>query len=138
MGDFNKDFNFDFSIMNKQELLTLIETKIAGQGNQVDLGGVLVGILKAAIDGAVAVEVDNANIEKLHEIPGLLDSLQVGDKVVKVTGTDKHLYLVTYKATTGGGIVLTYNACGYCESIAYDRTESGWAFNSKDVKTYGD
>lgn len=124
--------------MTKQELLTLIETKIAGQGNQVDLGGVLAGILKAAIDGAVAVEVDNANIEKLHEIPGLLDSLQVGDKVVKVTGTDKHLYLVTYKATTGGGIVLTYNACGYGESIAYDRTESGWAFNSKDVKTYGD
>ena len=138
MGDFNKDFNFDFSIMNKQELLTLIETTIAGQGNQVDLGGVLAGILKAAIDGAVAVEVDNANIEKLHEIPGLLDSLQVGDKVVKVTGTDKHLYLVTYKATTGGGIVLTYNACGYGESIAYNRTATGWEFDSKEVKTYGD
>ena len=138
MGDFNNDFNFDFSIMNKEELIALIDAKIAGQGNQIDLAGVLAGILKAAINGAVAVEVADNQLEKLHEIPGLLDSLQVGDKVVKVTGTDKHLYLVTYKATTGGGIVLTYNACGYGESIAYDRTESGWAFNSKDVKTYGD
>lgn len=124
--------------MTKQEILTKIDSVISGQGNQVDLGGGLADILKAAINGAVAVEVANDDIEKLHTIPGLLDSLEVGDKVAKVTGTDKHLYLVTYKATTGGGIVLTYNACGYSEAIAYDRTESGWAFNSKDVKTYGE
>lgn len=124
--------------MTKEQALATIAEKIAGQGNQVDCGGALSEILNALVNGAIAVEVTDNQIEKLHEIPGLLDSLQVGDKVVKVTGTDKHLYLVTYKATTGGGIVLTYNACGYGESIAYDRTESGWAFNSKDVKTYGD
>ena len=135
MGDFNFDFNFDFTIMSKDELIALIDAKIAGQGNQIDLAGVLAGILKAAINGAVAVEV--ADIEKMHEIPGLLDSLQVGDKVVKVTGTEKHLYLVSYKATTGGGICLTYTDASNVETVSYDRTESGWAFNSTDKTHIG-
>ena len=78
-----------------------------------------------------------SNIEALTNEQ--LDALKVGDQVIKVTGNQKHLYLVTYKGEGAGeGIVLTYNACGYGEAIAYDRTESGWAFNSKDVKTYGD
>lgn len=68
-----------------------------------------------------------------------LDSLDVGDMVVKVTGKARHLYIVTYKGDGAGqGIVLTYNACGYGEAVAYDRTDSGWSFNSTDVKTYGD
>lgn len=68
-----------------------------------------------------------------------LDALQVGDKVLKVTGKQMHLYLVTYKGEGAGeGIVLTYNACGYGEAVAYDRTDSGWQYNSTDVKTYGD
>jgi len=78
----------------------------------------------------------------VEDIKGLtaaqLDSLDVGDMVIKVTGTDKHLYVVTYKATTGGGICLSYNAAGYGETVSYDRTESGWAYNSTDVKTYGE
>lgn len=65
-----------------------------------------------------------------------LDSLNVGDKVIKITGADKHLYVVTYKAMTGGGICLSYLAAGYGETVSYDRTESGWAFNSTDIKTY--
>ena len=68
-----------------------------------------------------------------------LDALKVGDAVAKVTGNQKHLYLVTYKGEGAGeGIVLTYNACGYGEAVAYDRTDSGWVYNSTDVKTYGD
>lgn len=68
-----------------------------------------------------------------------LDILKVGDKVVKVTGKQKHLYLVTYKGEgEGEGIVLTYNACGYGEAVAYDRSGTGWVYNSTDIKTYGD
>jgi len=68
-----------------------------------------------------------------------LDGLNVGDKVLKVTGNMKHLYLVTYKGDGDGqGIVLTYNACGYGEAVSYDRTATGWEYNSTDVKTYGD
>ena len=68
-----------------------------------------------------------------------LDGLRVGDKVLKVTGDMEHLYLVTYKGDGDGqGIVLTYNACGYGEAVSYDRTATGWEYNSTDVKTYGD
>lgn len=120
--------------MDKQTLQALINAKIAGQGNQIDLGGALAEILLDLASAAAPIEV--ADITKLTDEQ--LDSLNVGDKVVKVTGTDKHLYLVTYKATTGGGICLSYNAAGYGETVAYDRTESGWAYNSTDVKTYGE
>ena len=120
--------------MTKQELQALINAKIAGQGNQIDLGGALGEILGALAGASLAIEV--ADITKLTN--DQLDSLNVGDKVVKITGADKHLYVVTYKAETGGGICLSYNAAGYGETVSYDRTESGWAYNSTDVKTYGD
>lgn len=120
--------------MKQDELLALINAKIAGQGNQIDLGGALAEILSAVAGAALPLEV--ADITALTDEQ--LDALNVGDKVVKVTGTDKHLYLVTYKAETGGGICLSYNAAGYGETVAYDRTESGWQYNSTDVKTYGE
>lgn len=84
-----------------------------------------------------AAPLEVTDIEKLSNAQ--LDALNVGDRVIKVTGVQKHLYLVTYKGEgPGEGIVLTYNACGYGEAISYDRTENGWEFNSKDVKTYGE
>ena len=67
-----------------------------------------------------------------------LDSLRVGDMVAKITGTAKHLYLVTYKDAENGGICLSYNAAGYGETVAYDHSASGWTYNSTDVKTYGE
>ena len=120
--------------MNKQEIVDLINKAIAGQGNQVDSGGALAQILLELAHASKPIEV--ADITALTNEQ--LDALNVGDKVVKVTGTDKHLYLVTYKATTGGGICLSYNAAGYGETVSYDRTESGWAYNSTDIKTYGE
>ena len=118
--------------MDKIQLQQLIAAKIAGQGTMVDVGGALPEIL-SALAGAAPIEV--TDITKLTNEQ--LDALNVGDKVVKVTGTDKHLYLVSYKAETGGGICLSYNAAGYGETVSYDRTESGWAYNSTDIKEYG-
>lgn len=112
----------------KDALLALINEKIAGQGNQIDIGGALAEILTELAGAAVAIEV--TDITKLTDEQ--LDSLNVGDKVVKVTGTDKHLYVVTYKATTGGGICLSYFDAVNTETVSYDRTESGWAYNSTD------
>ena len=120
--------------MTQNEIIALINAKIAGQGTQIDAGGALAQILTAIAGAAMPIEV--TDITKLTN--DQLDALQVGDKVVKITGTDKHLYLVTYKATTGGGICLSYNAAGYGETVSYDRTESGWAYNSTDIKTYGE
>ena len=120
--------------MTQNEIIALINAKIAGQGTQIDAGGALAQILTAIAGSAAPIEV--TDITKLTDEQ--LDALNVGDKVVKVTGTDKHLYVVTYKATTGGGICLSYNAAGYGETVSYDRTESGWAYNSTDIKTYGE
>ncbi len=67
-----------------------------------------------------------------------LDRLNVGDTVIKITGKQKHLYFVTYKGEgPGEGICLSYNDAGYGETVAYDRIENGWQFNSTDKKTYG-
>lgn len=114
--------------MTQQQILSLIEEKIAGQGNQVDAGGVLASILSQIAQSVVPIEA--ADITALTDAQ--LDALKVGDKVVKVTGTDKHLYVVTYKAETGGGLCLSYFDAVNTETVSYDRTESGWAYNSTD------
>ena len=114
--------------MTKEQIFALINAKIAGQGTNVDAGGALAEILSALAGAAAPIEV--SDITKLTAEQ--LDGLNVGDKVVKVTGTDKHLYLVTYKATTGGGLCLTYFDALNTETASYDRTESGWVFNSFD------
>ena len=119
--------------MTKEQIQALIDAKIAGQGTNVDAGGALAEILSAVAAAAAPIKV--ADITKLTAAQ--LDALNVGDKVVKVTGTDEHLYLVSYKATTGGGICLSYNAAGYGETVSYDRTASGWAYNETVIKEYG-
>jgi len=132
MGDFSKDFNNDFKtkrVMKKEELIALIDAKIAGQGNQVDCGGVLSTILKELVNGSKPVEVTD-----ITAIDGAtLDSLNVGDKVAKVTGKQKHLYSVSYKGDgVGEGICLTYTDASVIETVSYDFTADGWAYNSTD------
>jgi hypothetical protein len=62
-----------------------------------------------------------------------LDALEVGDKVAKQTGTAEHLYVVSYKDAENGGLCLTYTDASVVETVSYDHTESGWAYNSTDV-----
>ena len=77
--------------------------------------------------------------EKITEMTNAqLDALRPGDIVVKQTGTMSHTYVVSYKDAKNGGICLSYNDSGYGETVSYDRTESGWEYNSTDVKTYGE
>lgn len=61
-----------------------------------------------------------------------LDALEVGDRVAKKTGTAEHLYVVSYKDAENGGICLTYTDASVVETVSYDHTESGWAYNSTD------
>lgn len=114
--------------MNQQQILALINAKIAGQGNQIDSGGALAEIL-AAIAGAAA-PIDVADITALTD--DQLDALNVGDKVAKKTGTAQHLYVVSYKDAENGGLCLTYTDASTVETVSYDHTESGWAYNSTD------
>lgn len=119
--------------MNKQQIVALINNAIAGQGNQVDSGGALAQILLALADAAKPIEV--ADITALTD--DQLDALNVGDKVAKKTGTAQHLYTVTYKDAENGGLCLTYADAANVETVSYDHTESGWAYNSTDKTHIG-
>lgn len=120
--------------MSKQEIAALIAAKIEGQGTNVDAGSVLPAILNGILDLiAVPVEVDDITALTAEQ----LDALKPGDVVVKKTGNDRHAYWVSYKATTGGGICLTYADASTVETVSYDRTESGWAYNSTDKTNIG-
>lgn len=87
-----------------------------------------------AIRGVAAGEVGNivAKIET-NNITGLtkaqLDSLEPGDVVNKITGSDVHSYRVSYK---GSGICLTYVDASTVETVSYDRSGNNWVYNSTD------
>ena len=106
--------------MTKEELLQVIDEKIEGQYNQLDLSNVV---------PAIGVEV-----EDITDIDGaVLDALSCGDKVIKVTGKQKHAYIVSYKGDgVGEGICLTYADAAGTETVSYDYTADGWAYNSTD------
>lgn len=119
--------------MKKTELQALINAKIAGQGNQIDLGGALADVLLDLAESAKPTEVSD-----ITAISGeTLDGLNVGDKVAKKTGTAQHLYVVSYKDAENGGICLTYVDASTVETVSYDHTESGWAYNSTDKTNIG-
>ena len=114
-------------------MMAKIATALTGQGNQIDIDGALPKILAAVVGSAVPTKV--TDITKLTNEQ--LDALQCGDKVVKVTGTEEHAYTVSYKAITGGGLCLTYVDASRVETVSYDRTAEGWAYNSTDVTNLG-
>lgn len=114
--------------MTQSELMALINAKIAGQGSAVDIGGALPAILSALEAAAAPIEVDD-----ITALTGAqLDALEIGAKVAKKTGTAKHLYVVSYKDAENGGLCLTYTDASTVETVSYDHTESGWAYNSTD------
>lgn len=114
--------------MTQSELMALINAKIAGQGSAVDAGGALHAILSALAAAAAPIEV-----EDITALTGAqLDALEIGAKVAKKTGTAKHLYVVSYKDAENGGLCLTYTDASTVETVSYDHTESGWAYNSTD------
>lgn len=139
-NSFSSDWSNNFSnkqkqkTMNKEQILTAIQTAIAGQGNQVDAGGVLAEILMAIAGGAVALEVTDITALTGEQ----LDALNCGDKVVKVTGKQKHAYIVSYKGEgVGEGLCLTYVDASVAETVSYDNKVTGWEYNSTDSTPLG-
>ena len=118
--------------MTNEEIKAML-VAFAGQGNQIDLSGKLPTFLNELVSRAVPVEV--ADITAIDG--AILDALQCGDRVVKVTGVQKHLYTVSYKGEGAGeGLCLTYADASGVETVSYDRTESGWAYNSTDKGSF--
>ena len=114
--------------MTKEQIQALIDGKIAGQGTNVDAGGALAAILGELAAAAAPIEVSDITALTGDQ----LDALEVGAKVAKKTGTAKHLYVVSYKDAENGGLCLTYTDATTVETVSYDHTESGWAYNSTD------
>ena len=80
----------------------------------------------------VAVKMEVSDITSLTNEQ--LDKLKAGDIVTKKTGNQLHTYIVSYKGEGAGEcICLTYTASGYIETVSYDRTNSGWVYNSTDI-----
>lgn len=64
---------------------------------------------------------------------GQIDGLHAGDRIIKVTGTQKHAYTVSYKDDTEGGMCLTYCDCENVETVAYERHDGTWVYQSTDT-----
>lgn len=141
-GDFSRAFNIDFSIMTDEKLLAAIkdlpkdpiewDTAILAKKLKPILEEVASKILPG---GSVPVRIE---VSDITAIPGAqLDKLEPGDVVIKITGTQRHAYTVSYKDAENGGLCLTYCDCENVETVAYDHTESGWAYNSTDITHIG-
>lgn len=116
--------------MKRKDMREAIASAIAGQGNQVDLSVLLAEILNS---------LGGVEVEDITAIPAdVLDSLECGDVVVKKTGDQLHSYRVSYKGDgAGGGMCLTYTDASVVETVSYDRTDEGWAYNSTDKTPLG-
>ena len=66
-----------------------------------------------------------------------LDALRCGDQVIKQTGTMNHCYTVSYKDETVGGLCLTYCDCENVETVAYEKVEGTWTYQSTDITHIG-
>ena len=111
--------------MNKQEIIKAVDNfRGANREFSQEMGPIVESIL-ALVTPVAAADITDLTDEQL-------DALNVGDKVAKKTGTAEHLYTVTYKDAENGGLCLTYMDASVVETVSYDHTESGWAYNSTD------
>ena len=111
--------------MNKQEIIKAVNNfRVANREFSQEMGPIVESIL-ALVTPVAAADITDLTDEQL-------DALNVGDKVAKKTGTAEHLYTVTYKDAENGGLCLTYMDASVVETVSYDHTESGWAYNSTD------
>ena len=97
------------------------------------LSGMPEGEKLAQILSRFTLSVEVTDIKALSD--RLCEALRPGDIVVKVDGTGKHAYLVSYKGT--GGLCMTYSDCENVETVAYNKTEDGWAWDSTDITHIG-
>ena len=82
---------------------------------------------------AAPLKIEVSNIKALTSEQ--CEALKPGDIVVKVTGNDKHSYRVSYKGQTG--LCLTYVDCENAETVAYEKENNAWAWDSTDITAIG-
>ena len=115
--------------MTKQEILKAV---YSFRGANREFSQEMGPIIESILDLVSPVEATDITAMTAAQ----LDALKPGDVVAKKTGNQYHTYTVSYKGEgSGEGICLTYVAAGLIETVSYDRTESGWAYNSTDKCT---
>lgn len=115
--------------MTKEEIIALIDEKVAGQGNNIDAGSVLPRILKGILDLAVGGGTEVSDITTLTD--SQLEALQCGNTVIKNDVTGRHAYFVSYKGAEG--LCLTYVDCDNVETVAYNKTLTGWEYDDTTI-----
>lgn len=64
-----------------------------------------------------------------------LEALEAGDTVIKSDESGKHAYVVSYKSATG--LCLTYTDCENVETVAYEKADDAWSYDSTDITHIG-
>ena len=114
--------------MTKQEI---IKKAYSFRGANREFSQEMGPLVEAIVDlqGDPAIEV--TDIESLTAAQ--LDSLNAGDTVAKVTGNEKHIYLVAYKDEVKGEMALVYADAWNIEEVYYEKTGGVWGFVVKDI-----
>lgn len=111
------------STQKLKDAVALAETAV--QSVKTINGNAMVGT--GDVDLPAKLEV--ANIQALTSEQ--CEALRAGDVIIKTDSTGKHAYKVSFKGATG--LCLTYADCENVETIAYEKANNAWAFDSKDV-----
>lgn len=100
--------------MTKEEIKALVNSAIAGQGNQVDAGGALPGIINAIVD---AIPEGGASETVMYDVLfnasgpafSLADESQKGQLIADVRAGKR----ILFKQVQGGQTVIAPLACSY-------------------------
>lgn len=84
--------------MNAQEIRSLIEQKIAGQGTNVDAGGALPAILEALVDAVAPVVIEISAFLADGTVQDVLNSIKVNGEVptletLRSLSLEKHIVI---------------------------------------------
>lgn len=93
------------------------------------------------VKGAIAS--GDLNVQSVYEVANIkavgddiLGKVKAGDIINKITGNQKHAYVVSYKENNTG-ICLTYTDASVVETQSYDYTAGHWVYNSEDKSELG-
>ena len=94
------------------------------------------------INGAAMVGTGDVDLPAKLEVSNItaltgdqIDALRAGDVVIKSDSTGKHAYKVSFKGSAG--ICLTYADCENVETVAYEKKNNQWAYDSTDITPIG-
>lgn len=99
----------------------------------IQVGGKNLDDILEAIESGSAMRLVVTDITNIDG--NAIEALRAGDMVIKRDSTGDHSYRVSFRGATG--ICLTYSDCENVETVAYDKVEGVWTYDSTDVTHIG-